>query len=160
MISRLLTNNLAALSFITISLFFSFRQNEKEILIPSSTIITLPDKPDYLETESAERLNKWLRKIYGINTGFEIVKQGDLSNIKEKTVIAIGKTKFSSGKDLQDLPPYSFIINKNGNIITLQGINNIATFMATGYFLDHICGVIFSQACRKQKKCNSIKIFL
>src|SRR6266542_415980 len=143
MISRLLTNNLAALSFITISLFFSFRQNEKEILIPSSTIITLPDKPDYLETESAVRLNKWLRKIYGINTGFEIVKQGDLSNIKEKTVIAIGKTKFSSGKDLQDLPPYSFIINKNGNIITLQGINNIATFMATGYFLDHFCGVRF-----------------
>jgi len=137
MTSRLLINHLAALSFITISLFSSFKQNEKETLIPSATIITLPDKPDYLETESAVRLNKWLRKIYGINTGFEIVKQGDLSNIKEKTVIAIGKTKFSSGKDLQDLPPYSFIINKNGNIITLQGINNIATFMATGYFLDH-----------------------
>ena len=143
MTSRLLINHLAALSFITISLFSSFKQNGKETLIPSATIITLPDKPDYLETESAVRLNKWLRKIYGINTGFEIVKQGDLSNIKEKTVIAIGKTKFSSGKDLQDLPPYSFIINKNGNIITLQGINNIATFMATGYFLDHFCGVRF-----------------
>src|SRR6266496_5597490 len=128
MISRLVTNNLVVLSFITISLFFSFRQNEKEILIPSSTIITLPDKPDYLETESAERLNKWLRKIYGINTGFEIVKQSALNDIKGKTIIAIGKTKFSSGKDLLDLPAYSFIINKNGNIVTMQGMNNIATF--------------------------------
>ncbi len=143
MISRLVTNNLVVLSFIAISLFSPFRQNEKEILIPSATIITLPDKPDYLETESAVRLNKWLRKIYGINTGFEIVKQSALNDIKGKTIIAIGKTKFSSGKDLLDLPAYSFIINKNGNIVTMQGMNNIATFMATGYFLDHFCGVRF-----------------
>src|SRR6266542_6154149 len=99
MISRLLTNNLAVLNFIVISLFSSFRQNEKEILVPSTTIITLPDRPDYLETESAARLNKWLRKIYDTDTGFNIQKQSLLTDTKGKTIIAIGNTKFSSIKD-------------------------------------------------------------
>jgi hypothetical protein len=140
--NRLLVKHLA-LSFIVVSLFTSFKQNEKGTLVPSTTVITTTDNPDYLETEGAARISTWLKKIYGATTGFEIIKQSDLTDIKGKTVIAIGKTKFSPQENFKDSVPYTFIIDKKENIIAIQGINNIATFMGAGYFLDHFCGVRF-----------------
>ncbi len=145
---KLLFNNFFILlaAFIVIIIFSFFRSNDTEILSPSTTIIVLTDRSDYLERQGASDISKWLKKIYETQTGFEILKQSELNDTKGKTIIAIGKTKFSSAKYLQELSPnspYSFIIHKNGNIITMQGANNIATFIATGYFLDHFCGVRF-----------------
>lgn len=133
----------AAVAFIMISLFSSFKKSEKDILYPTSTFIVLPDKAEPLEIESASTINKWLKKIYETDSGFYIIKQSLLTVIKGKTIIAIGNTKFSSLKDIQNLPPYSFIINKKESIVTICGVDDMATFIGTGYFLDHFCGVRF-----------------
>ncbi|MBA2561793.1 MAG: DUF4838 domain-containing protein [Chitinophagaceae bacterium] len=141
---KLFSNNVYFLliAFLVI-IFYSFKINEKEILSPKTTVIVLGDKPDYLESESAIRINKWLRKIYDIDTGFNIIKQSLLTETKGKTIIAVGNTKFSLKNNIQTLPSYTFIINKKGNIVTIQGVNSVATFTGTGYFLDHFCGVRF-----------------
>ena len=93
-------------------LFFSFRNNQKDVLNPSTTLIVLNDKPNYLEVQGAKAISKWLKKIYKTDSGFPIIKQSLLTDIKGKIIIAIGNTKFISSTSLKNLPPYSFIINK------------------------------------------------
>lgn len=126
-----------------ILLFFSFKKSQKDILYPLSTVIILPDKANYLEAQGAAAISKWLKKIYNTDSGFAIIKQSSLTGTQGKIIIAIGNTKFSSLESLQNLPPFSFIIKREENIITIAGNENMATLIGAGYFLDHFCGIRF-----------------
>ena len=129
--------------FIIILSFFSFKKNQKEILSPSTTIIVIPDKANSQENQGASTISKWLKKIYKTDSGFTIIKQSLLKDTKGKIIIAIGNTKFISLKSLENFPPYSFLINKNENVVTIAGIDYMGTLIGTGYFLDRFCGVRF-----------------
>jgi hypothetical protein len=129
--------------FIIILSFSSFKKNQKEILSPSTTIIVIPDKANSQENQAAFIIRKWLKKIYKTDSGFTIIKQSLLKDTKGKIIIAIGNTKFSSVKSLENFPAYSFLINKNENVVTIAGIDYIGTLIGTGYFLDRFCGVRF-----------------
>ena len=130
-------------TFTITSSFSSLRKSKKDILEPLSTLIITPDKPDPLETKSALTISKWLKKIYRTDRGFNVVKQSFTTDIEGRTIIAVGKTKFSSLDDIQNLSPYSFVIKRRENIATICGGNSLGTFIGTGYFLDHFCGVRF-----------------
>ena len=122
---------------------FSFKKSERTTLNPASTIIVVPDNPNYLEMQAASAISKWLNVIYNNTQGFSIIKQSVLKDAGGKIIIAIGDTKFSSLNALQNLPPYSYIITREENVVTIAGNEYMSTLIGTGYFLDHLCGVRF-----------------
>ncbi|MEO6638601.1 MAG: DUF4838 domain-containing protein [Ginsengibacter sp.] len=128
---------------VTIFCFFSFKKSKKDTLEPASTVIVIPDRSNYLETQAASVISKWLNVIYHTTQGFSITKESSVKDVREKMIIAVGDTKFSSLKGLQNLPPYSYIINREENVVTIAGNEYMSTLIGAGYFLDHFCGVRF-----------------
>jgi len=138
---------LSIIAFIVIFFLSSFKKNEKIILSPSSTIIVgvknYPIGVRYLYT--------WLNKIYNTeatsNKNFSVLREySELRSDKDtagKIVISVGDTHFSNNEDVKNLPPYSFIIKKKGNLIIIRGTDDIGTNLGVSYFLDHYCGVRF-----------------
>ena len=131
---------------LVIFLFFSslgVKAEVGEYLKPQATVIVIPDKPDPFENKSALLLNYWLKKIYGTDSGF-LVKKESLIKIKEgEVLIAIGKTQFSAAYNLSNLEPYSFVIKRKKDIVSIEGETPLGTFLGTGYFLDRFCSVRF-----------------
>jgi len=141
------TLRLSLIAFITVTLFSSFKKNEKVVLSPSNTIIV--GTKGY--PIGVRYLYKWLNKIYNTeavsNKNFSIFREySELRNDNDtagKIVLSIGDNHFNKNKDVSDLSPYSFIIKKNGNLIVIKGTDDAATNLGISYFLDHYCGVRF-----------------
>lgn len=132
------------ITFIFILLFFgSFKQKETDLLHPLSTQIVLSNNPNYLEVQGAKAISKWLRKIYRTEDGFNIISQKDVIEKKGQILLAVGNTELSPSQGLKGLPPYSYVIKRENNIIAIAGNENMSTLIGCGYFLDHYCGVRF-----------------
>lgn len=123
--------------------FFNMKASATEYLKPQTTVIVIPDKPDPFENKSALLLNKWLKKIYRTDSGFLIVKESLVKKEVGKILIAIGKTQFSAAYTLSNPEPYSFVIKRKNDVVSIEGETPLGTFIGTGYFLDHFCGVRF-----------------
>lgn len=134
--------NIFLLAFISSLTFLPVKaENNKDILSPVNTVILLGDKPDNQERQAASLLNIHLNKIYGTDSAFKIVKQNLLT--KGKFILAIGKTKINIPKGIEDLPPFSFSIQRENDTINIIGTTSTGTLIGTGYFLDQFCGVRF-----------------
>ncbi|MEO6837533.1 MAG: hypothetical protein ABI261_04860, partial [Ginsengibacter sp.] len=120
---------------------FSVKAEVGDYLKPQATVIVIPDKPDAFENKSAILLNYWLKKIYGTDSGF-VVKKESLIKIKEgEVLITIGKTQFSAAYNLSNLEPYSFVIKRQKDVVSIEGETPLGTYLGTGYFLDRFCGI-------------------
>lgn len=126
-------------------LTFTFKAQHvtAEYLQPKNTLIVISDKPNNDESKSASLLSKWLNNIYQTDSAFLIVKASKVGNIEGKLLINIGETKFTPAEEMNTQEPYSFIINRKAQVITILGATPLGTFMGTTYFLDHFCGVRF-----------------
>lgn len=114
-----------------------------DYLKPNSTFIIIPDKPDGMEIKSSALLNKWLNKIYQSDSGFHVVRESLIKNTEMGIFITLGKTKFTISENFNEQQPYSFLIRRKKNIISIYGATPLGTLFATTYFLDHYCGVRF-----------------
>ncbi len=138
---------LSVILAITILILSSFRKNENVNFSPSNTIIVATKN----YPAGVRFLYKWLNKIYnteaGSNKNFSVLREySELKSDKDtsgKIVISVGDTHFSNDEDVKNLPPYSFIIKKKGNLIIIRGTDDIGTNLGVSYFLDHFCGVRF-----------------
>ena len=119
------------------------KAGEIDYLKPNSTFIIIPDKPDGMEIKSSALLNKWLNKIYQSDSGFHVVRESMIKNTEMGIFITLGKTKFTISENFNEQQPYSFLIRRKKNIVSIFGATPLGTLFATTYFLDHYCGVRF-----------------
>ncbi|HET7115028.1 MAG TPA: DUF4838 domain-containing protein [Hanamia sp.] len=139
---------LSFFSFVILFACCSFKKDDSVSLSPSNTIIvTTKNYP-----VGVRFLHNWLGKVYNLqnpnsNKNFTILREytelrrdGDTSG---KIILSIGDNHFNKDENMSDLPPYSFIIKKNGNLVVIKGADDIGTNLGVSYFLDHYCGVKF-----------------
>jgi hypothetical protein len=140
------TFRLSCFALILFVLFSSFTKN-KIVLSSNNTIIVVTKNYPI----GVRYLYKWLNKIYETelvsNKNFSVLREySELRSDKDtsgKIVLSIGDNHFNSNENIQNLPPYSFMIKRKGNLIVIKGTDDTGTNLGIAYFLNHYCGVRF-----------------
>ncbi len=113
-------------------------------LEPGSTLIAIPELiPFNTDFESARLLQEHLRDACGATEGFEIVRGGQVAEVGERAVLALGRTRWLADGDLDGLHRDGFVLRRRGNVVAIAGARSGATLYAAAAFLDRFCGVRF-----------------
>lgn len=120
---------------------------KKIVLTPEKTFILIHHGVCESNTyKAAHLLQKWLRKIYKTDKGFEILREMELnkiSNISDKVLIGIGKTQWVKKEEIKDLEFDGYIVKKEGNVIVICGNNSRGNYFGAVCFLDKVCSIRF-----------------
>jgi hypothetical protein len=120
-------------------------------LDPQNTLIV-----SYVHNDNAAYaagiLQHWLRKVYRIESGFDVLGKWQVNEemTRQKFLIAIGPSPWGDYRPEDELGPYGFVIHRKDNVVSIVGaapkpgtsplqLNNL--ILGAAYFLDTYCGV-------------------
>ncbi|MEO6908072.1 MAG: DUF4838 domain-containing protein [Abditibacteriaceae bacterium] len=113
-------------------------------LSPESTFIAPVSVAAEGNTDNAATLlQKYLRQIYGVTTGFDIVDQDKITSLEGKSILALGDSKWADDATLAKIPQFGYRLKRKANVIVIAGSKSTGTLAGVAHFLDQYCGVRF-----------------
>src|SRR5574337_755823 len=117
-------------------------------LKPDSTVIIVPQQ---MNTTIGQFLEHGIQDVYRLPynySSFPVLREKTefgtcaLPISSNKVFISVGNTSFNIDSNyVKSLPPCSFVINKKGRFIRINGSDDAGTYAGVEYFLNNYCGV-------------------
>lgn len=111
------------------------------VLRPADTVILCAVAASAVETAAAATLQEWLRKVYGVKEGFDILPEN--ASAGGRFVLAIGTGGWLPKSARAGMEGRDFLLVRRGDLIVLAGATPAGTMRAVTAFLDRFCGVRF-----------------
>jgi hypothetical protein len=111
------------------------------VLRPAETVILRAASASAVEVKAAVTLQEWLRKVYGVKEGFEILPEN--AGVEGKFVLAIGPGPWLPKAARVGMEGRDFLLVRQGDRVVMAGGAPAGTLRAVAAFLDRFCGVRF-----------------